>query len=154
MHTVDADGEIVRGCGKRSHGEHYLRRNIFGMGEQRELWERAGIGFWPVAERGKYPRAPEELEYQDGELTGPGAVEYRAALITHLRSTGDERPGIPLDKFCSNDGWWVTKAECASALKLWEANGRPEVDRFGDRVFNDTIPFLRAGADHEGFRVW
>lgn len=71
--------------------------------------------------------------------------------MKHLRATYSEEPGISVYKLChSNDGWWVTKIECQSALQLWERNGRPDVD--GEA--GDTIPFLRAAADHEGFRVW
>jgi hypothetical protein len=171
MHTVDDMGRnIHRGdCTDESHGDHYWRRNIFGGGAQADRLEAAGMGFWPRegmagSVPGKWPEADEygitandawegsDDDPNDPQWHGDPAkiAEYEAAVRSYMKQTYDERPGIALYKLChSNDGWWVTKAECESALKLWEANGSPKVDEY-----DDTIPFLRASAAHDGFRVY
>jgi len=143
-YVVDQNGDTVDIEGG------YYRRNIFGMGPQRDRFEAVGMGYWPQGDRGDFPDRPEGVDWNDqDELVGPGADEYQAAVSAHLKDTCDERPGICLDKLCSNDGWWVTKVECESALKLWEQAGEPELDDYGD-----TIPFLRVAAAYCGFRVY
>ncbi|WP_258904066.1 hypothetical protein [Actinokineospora sp. UTMC 2448] len=60
----------------------------------------------------------------------------------------DQAPGIPGHKLATNDGWHVTRTECAQALRAYTAAGRhPEV--FGRAL----VPFLRVAARHDGFRV-
>lgn len=112
---------------------YYLRRNIFGMGPLRDALERHDIGYWPMGGEKPFP--------QGG--TDDDVMEW-------LRDTRDERPGIPLHKLCSNDGWWVTAAECRSALQLWEAKGCPADEEFRD----DWIPFLQTAAANGGFRTY
>lgn len=153
MYTVDETGESVK-CDDPLHGEHYWRRNIFGAGAQADRLVSTGLGYWSNApERTPWPEAKDYgLTYNDDsdEWEGERLAEFNAALFAMLKDTYSETPGIAVYKLCSsNDGWWVTKAECASALAIWEQNGCPRVDDY-----DDTIPFLRAGAAHEGFRVW
>lgn len=161
MYTVDADGENAK-CEDPAHDEHYWRRSIGSGGNQAQRLVDAGMGYWSDRPPGvKWPE-PEDyglVENPDYDwdtnpqqwLGSPEQIEeFHAATHAFLKATYSETPGIAVYKLCgTNDGWWVTKAECASALAIWEQNGRPEVDDYGD-----TIPFLRAGADHEGFRVW
>jgi hypothetical protein len=158
MSTVDENGNTVRDCDDPEHGEHYWRRNVFGAGPQAERLEAVGMGYWPRTsgipgawpdvEGAEYGEYDEELD--ECPPLNDQAREERRLTAEYMKATYDERPGIALYKLCnSNDGWWVTKAECESALKLWEQAGKPSVDDYGD-----TIPFLRAGAAHGGFRVW
>jgi hypothetical protein len=157
MYTVNEDGQDIHGCEDPSHGEHYWRRSIGSGGPQAQRLVDAGMGYWSGPPPGtKWPESEDaefgEYDDETGETPAlnDAAREHRAALISYLKATWDERPGIAVYKLCgTNDGWWVTKAECESALKLWEQAGQPDVDEYGD-----TIPFLRAGADHAGFRVW
>jgi hypothetical protein len=157
MSTVDETGKSIRDCNDPEHGDHYWRRNIWGAGAQADKLEAAGIGYWP---RGEIPHAWPDVEgaeygeYDDDLDEAPPlndqAREQNRLIEQFMKATYDERPGIALYKLVnSNDGWWVTKAECESALKLWEQAGKPKLDEYGD-----TIPFLKAGAAHEGFRVW
>lgn len=80
------------------------------------------------------------------------------------------KPGIPFFKVGSNDGWWVTKEECAEALAIHDAwvaaNGdavpirRPDKwDEPGTEPspvdwWPEWIAYLRKGAAGNGFRVW
>lgn len=150
-YTVDAAGENAK-CDDLRHGDHYYRRSIFGMLPQAERLVAAGLAYWSVGSPGDWPERPENLQYDEDSdsWVGSGAEAFMAAQHAYLKDTHDERPGIAAYKLCgSNDGWWVTRAECQSALQLWEKAGRPVVDEY-----DDTIPFLQAGADHDGFRVW
>lgn len=160
MHVVDQQGETIYRCDKPEHGEHYWRRGAFsGHGQAQRLVD-AGMGYWPTCTK---PPWPEEEDYgvtenpdydydaDPREWLGERVPEFQAAIHAYLKATYDEQPGISVYKLCgSNDGWWVTQIECESALKLWEQNGSPDVDE----GLGDTIPFLRAAADHAGFRVF
>lgn len=160
MYVVDEKGQRIDGC--TEHAEHYWRRNIFGGRTQADLLVAAGIGYWPKCDKPDFPSV-EGAEYgeydediDDNVPLNDAAREEQRLAEEYLKATYSEEPGISVYKLCdSNDGWWVTQAECKSALELWEKKGRPEVDRFGDHpAYNDTIPFLRAAAAHAGFRVW
>ena len=75
--------------------------------------------------------------------------EIGAAIRKRMRSTFDERSGIARHKLVENRvlTWWVTGAECRSAITLWERAGVPLLDG------EDTPVFLRAcaEADCDGF---
>ena len=130
LHVCDDTGEPLA---TDYEDDRYLRRNIFGMGPLRDVLENLDIGYWPAGAGKSYPQGGDEADVMDW-----------------LRDTRDERPGIPLHKLCSNDGWWVTAAECKSALQLWESLGSPVAEEFRD----DWIPFLRAAAANGGFRTY
>lgn len=134
----------------------YLRRNIFGMGPVRDDMERLGMGFWAekYVEQPAFPRHDSYgVTYNDeDEVVGDRAKEYEKDLADHLSWHGPEIPGIPLHKFCSNDGWHVTREECRAALHLYEEalkSGEPHPESFMD----DVIPFLREAAATDGFEV-
>src|SRR4051812_4444739 len=161
MTTADKAAKKVSASDDPSNAENYCRGSIGGGGPQAQLLVDAGMGYWSEP-TGDWPK-PEDYsltvnpDYDYGEdsrqyLGEPGDIErFWAAHTAHLKATYSETPGIAVYKLCgTNDGWWVTKAECASALKLWEKAGEPDVDNGN----GDTIPFLRAGADHGGFQVW
>jgi hypothetical protein len=162
MYTVDEHGDETK-CDDPAHGEHYWRRNIGGGGAQAQRLVDAGMGYWSDApNHTPWPEPKDyglvqnpEYDFDDDPRQWVGdpekIAELEAATFTLLKATYSETPGIAVYKLCStNDGWWVTKAECASALAIWEQKGCPDVDD----GYGDTIPFLRAGAAHEGFRVW
>ena len=117
---------------------YYLRRNIFGMDPLRDALrsvrhEGLSMGYW----------ASYTPEF-------PGATATEEEVLRWLRATGDETPGIPLHKLCSNDGWWVTAPECHSAFSIWQRAGYPDQEDFRD----DFIPFLCTAATLGGFRVY
>lgn len=162
MYVVNENGEDVElpeGV-DRYDTSYYLRRNIFGIGDMRAALVNAGMAYsargfrpddWP-----DMPGSWSDGVHWDAENDAPisdEAREFQAASSRRLRDTYDERPGIPVHKFSSNDGWWVTKAECASALKLWEAAGEPFLG-YEDAESDDVIHFLRTAAEHGGFRVF
>jgi hypothetical protein len=152
MYIVDGGGNEI----DESGDSFYLHRNIWGGQRLADALVDAGIGYWPTGPQREYPREPDDAEWGDYNYShelppaNPAATQYQATMFRHLQDTRDERPGISVYKLCgSNDGWWVTKVECESALKMWEQAGNPEVDQYGD-----VIPFLRAASKHDGFRVW
>src|SRR5262245_58702825 len=141
MSVVDEKGESIgrNDCDDPTHGDHYWRRSIFSGGSQAEPLVEAGMAYWPRANFRVPAKWPEDKEAEFGEYDedtdecpplNEAARNLRAEMDTYLKATYDERPGIAAYKLCqSNDGWWVTKAECESALKLWEAAGKPDVDQ-------------------------
>jgi hypothetical protein len=126
----------------------YLRRGIGSQGALRDALEDAGMGYWAVAysEDMPWPRPPVGADGKP-DYDDPG---FERELEHRLKHSFDERPGIPLHKLVMNEGWWVTRIECATALELWERNGQPMPDDFRD----DVIPFLRQAAKHGGFRTY
>jgi hypothetical protein len=155
------------------HEQHtYFRRNIFGMGPTRDALERLEMGFWAenwvplppfpsladfgitdVDDEAHYRKVQQDEPWFEYEAISDAAKNFEAATAEHLRWHGPEIPGIPLHKFCSNDGWHVTREECQAALVRYElaiGNGEPHPEEFSD----DLIPFLRAGARYDGFEVY
>ena len=134
LHVCDDQGDTVA---TTYEDDLDFRRNMFNMSPLRAAMETVvynglSMGYWPTKET-------------------PWPKNATAAQIEeHLRATGDERPGIPMHKLCSNDGWWVTAAECQSALGIWERAGTPSHEEFRD----DWIPFLQAAAKNGGFRTY
>lgn len=132
----------------------YLRRNIWGMGPLRDLLVMHGMAYH-AANPPAWEDFPDRIgdEHFDDNyepVTEEGQL-YAKRVMKILRDTGDERPGIPVHKLSDNSGWWVTKAECVSALQMWERAGCPQ----HDEIFrDDVIPFLRQAAAHGGFRVY
>lgn len=139
----------------RTHG--YFRRSLSGGSRLADALIAMGMGFeaetfLPV------PPWPDREEYgvdwnDEGDVVGERAKEYEAAVAAVLDWHGPEIPGIPVHKVCrSNDGWHVTREECRAALQLYEfaiRDGKGHPEAFAD----DFIPFLRAGAEADGFEV-
>lgn len=152
MHVVDTEGRDVD-C-----ENNYWRRNMSGGYRQAERLVELGVAYWTADENipGNWPEAPADaIRSDEGELWDEETGEeldprYRRIILNHLRQRDSERSGIAAYKLChSNDGWWVTKEECAAALAIWENVGKPDWD-FG---LGDLEPFLRAASAHGGFRV-
>ena len=147
MYVCDDKGQTVEVDQPTSVNSLYLRRAIGSQGALRNALEEAGMGFWAVGydDNAPWPKAPVGADgtpdYDD--------AEFQAAVHHRLTHSFDERPGIPLHKLCMNEGWWVTRVECVTALDLWERNGRQVPDGFRD----DLLPFLAAAAKNGGFRV-
>lgn len=132
----------------------------------RTIWIRAfcdtlvayGMGFYSPTP--PWPKSPSPFENHvrydedtDEEIgltqDGRHYLERCAHIIwTHGETT---TPGIPLHKFSSNDGWHVTRIECAQALEAYEKAlprlGHPEEFR------DDFIPFLHVAVKRDGFTV-
>lgn len=163
---------------KQDESHCYLRRNIWGMGRFRErlldldlLYRARGADpGWPNLPGREYDAAgqlihpfddPEHWKRTDGdyEPVSEAAKAYQDQITAYLKDTRDERPGIPVHKFSSNDGWWITAAECQSFIQLWERAGCPDLMPVEWRAEDpdaedDIIPFMRQAASHGGFRVY
>lgn len=155
MYTVGAEA-----CTSLEHRDHYLQRALGNGYHLAVALVDAGMGswgpddVWQAAEDAGWPHPPEGVEYFYDEATGTdgyrgkGAEAYLAALEAYLRDRRGAPRGIAVYKLCNtNDGWWVTQQECQEAMEAYHANGRVLTAR------NDVIPFIQAGADHDGFRV-
>ena len=139
----------------------YLGRNIAGMMWMLDDLLKLKMAFhapppaWPTPPFDSYEEHvgwSEEIERSVG-ITPEGREHVRRCEV--VRSTHSEcgTPGIPTFKFSSNDGWHVTRDECAQALGLYHdamLNGAQHPRSFGD----DVVPFIRLGVDEDGFEVW
>jgi len=100
-------------------------------------------------------------EHKDGEtpdftdLHISGYLKYRRATDEKLSAHDESIPGIACNKFDSNDGWWVTKEECATALELWEKNDKETRNKIlvKHSWWTGWLEFLRNGAAGQGFTV-
>lgn len=68
-------------------------------------------------------------------------VAYQQARIEHQAAHDPAVPGVEGRKYGSNDGWWVTKEECASVVAIWER---------AQSHLEDLDPELRVGLDQAG----
>lgn len=87
-----------------------------------------------------------------GRPVGERATDYETALARILSGHGrTDREGIPVHKLSTNLGWHVTAAECAAAIRCFNAGVAAGQDAtvFGKKL----IPFLRAAAAGDGFEV-
>lgn len=152
--------------GDKPPGDGYFRLNIWGMGNWRDAMDQVGM-----VHDAPFPGFPEypgdehydwDEEYNRTPKT-PQAEAYEAKLATALAEHGS--PGMAMHKFCSNDGWHVTKEECASAVAAWEEycdDGGPILDEEKELLYpvedrsywDEWITFLTYGATHDGFIVW
>lgn len=146
----------AEGCTDPDHKDHYLRRALGNGGALARELVNAGMGEWGddelflAAERDGFPVPPETLERDEStdEWVGEDAQDYIAKLEAYLSDRRGAGRGVAVWKLCNtNDGWHVTQAECDEAMAAWEEAGRPAMSQ------DDIIPFLRAGADHDGFEV-
>ena len=104
----------------------YFRLNIWNMEKYCELMELLGM-----LNESPSPEFPEHDLYDIPSITSPDGYEeddensaaFKAYMADLARVTNflSPEPGIPVVKFCSNDGWLVTPSECESALTTWEA---------------------------------
>lgn len=159
---VDWENEASRENYEAWCDRNYFRRNVWGMEHLRDAMVQLGMAFTDFDVMPDFPDAEawgvrfNEWKNADGKwesgYVGTRSKEYEAEIERVLRFHGPEIPGIPMHKFCSNDGWIVTREECQAALGLYEfalRDGKGHPDAFGD----DFIPFLRQAARHKGFEV-
>ena len=151
MHVCNEEGTTLD---TTYNDEFYLRRAMGSQGALRQALLDVGMGYEAVGPEPVVPEYPGD-EHWDGD-TFPStplteqARAYSAACEEFLKGSRDERPGIPVHKLCMNEGWWVTRIECATALQLWERAGQPIPEAFRD----DVLPFLACAAKNGGFRVF
>lgn len=147
----------------------YFRLNIWGMSHCRDLMatlrmltDEDAPRFPTLDEFGltDYPEDPADYDGEkrakaEAELTDDGR-RYLAAVEAALAFEPVPVRGIPVGKFCSNDGWLVTPAQCAAALDAWHA----QPDAVRARIEGETewwgrwIAYLTYAKDRGGFRVY
>ena len=90
----------------------YFRANIWGMQELRSIMTSAGV---------------------------PNVVELRKASYDEKKQTfGYKKQGTLMTCFGSNDGWWVTPADCqaiSDKLHAW-------LDKPGAKIWYEFVPFF------------
>jgi hypothetical protein len=112
---------------------------------------------------------PDDEVTWDPTAGTPDVAQRRFHAASELaKRFGAEVPGIPQAKFCSNDGWWVTSIELASALRVLSGTAPDVIDgavltvaalrgldryELGQR-WSQWVRFCRDGVEHGGVRVW
>lgn len=166
----------------------YFRANVWGMGTLRGIMMETGMAFedtphppFPsVSDLGiewdhVYAiREPGNSYYDDIRATMTNGQREQAQRFAEesdqVRSFHGkaDTPGIPIHKFCSNDGWIVLPAECLAAAKIWDdwrgKVGEEAAHNFiVNRVDSDGdayawwlrwVKWLRDAAQHDGFEVY
>ncbi len=149
---------------------YYFRLGNWGMGLRCDLMLEFGMVVpsavrpedWPQPEQFGTTVEKVTTECLDAgggmrKPTSPAVAAFLRARHRFLREHLAERPGIPLHKLCSNDGWVVTPADLRDALRV-----APEVASYeaedGIRKPLDRwiawLEFLRGGGTHGGIEVW
>lgn len=125
--------------------QFYFRLNIRGMGYCCDLMDQFDMVYRSESE-GEWPDEPvgrddpwsdrDELEEAGVPVEDwPADLrEWQDALTYKLSSGVQERPGIALHKFDSNDGWIVTPVECMGAVEQWKRAvlGPPQLGSGGE----------------------
>ncbi|MFC6883464.1 hypothetical protein [Actinomadura yumaensis] len=154
----------------------YFRLNIWGMDKWRGLMGTFRMTFSAgphpsFPRRGDYDLTDEQYwAYDDSSsevtLTDEQRKQCRAyeeAIDKVLAWHGPEVPGIPIHKFCSNDGWHVVPAECEAAVRAFkryrEDYGKDAVQTVLKTAeaepdyWDKWIAYLEGAAKHGGFRI-
>jgi len=143
---------------EREGAAGYFRLNIFGMGTARKLMEQADVITWDET-----PDSTDWSGLDDLEEGDDGCQEAHDKVVGVLAPSGR----IPAEKFCSNDGWWVTSEECATnGPKLLAFLADKEVVDIVDRgerrtlkaddlgYYKEFAQFMVDAAECGGFEVW
>lgn len=150
---------------------YYFQLNIWGMGRCRDLMYDFDMAY-PSEPDGDFPDYDGKLDDEQDRLETenvpreqwPAEVLAYAEEHEAYRTSGmQERPGIAMHKFGSNDGWIVTPIECAGAVEQWKRycldHDLPlthlPVDEKGEvEWWPGWLAFLAGAIDHGGFRVY
>ena len=141
----------------KDESKNYFRSNIWGMGQLRAAMKMAGVLDFE-AEAPKNPAYNEDRNEEEDE------DNFVSSMILDYRS---ENPAlVPIQKFCSNDGWHVTPDECKliadglskllinnTSIKFIDRWDGLEKDVNREHV-QDFADYCKFSADHDGFRVY
>lgn len=110
-----------------------------------------------------WPDVPDDIFVK---APAPIRADVRARVCADIAWTRDvETPytdgttGISVHKLCSNDGWWVTKEDCAAALAkhdAWVAQHGDALPEYRGRTIEwwpEWLAYLQRGAEGYGFTV-
>ncbi len=165
--------------GNDEQGQLYFRANIWGMGEIRaalsEIWDGRTRPTWPETPGGvELHYDIGELDFDGGQLDVSPVVErlvddgvpaerhgeilaYYQDLAKAIRITSPESGLVPLAKFGSNDGWWVTEEECETlveAMDRYLADAPEKMEEDTREFFAEFRDYCRKAIDLGGFHVW
>lgn len=134
----------------------YFRLNNGGMGRYADAMHELGMAHESTSGL-DWSKAP---EYPEDDENDENLDAYRAAMdkFTGAHGTPADKPTIPLHKFSSNDGWFVTPEEIRAALDAYDTRCSEELsdttrDLFETDYWGEFIAWLRLAAEHDGFRV-
>jgi hypothetical protein len=161
----------------------YFRLNVWGMGSFCDLMAKAGMAFddptcpgfpeaaefgitrdqgWAAMDPGEYPAEYAAMTGAEREAGAKFAARWQEVIAWH----GTERPGIPLHKFSSNDGWHVLPAEADAAVRIWRQFVADNGEEAAANLVNSTLwegaigdhwarwlTYLAGAVRHEGFEV-
>jgi hypothetical protein len=129
--------------GELTQAEGYFRANIWSMNRLREAMLETRMAFeddFPT-----YPENGTDAQYEEWQSSHEPA----------------DVPGIPLHKFCSNDGWHVLPVECKAALLAWHTWSTVNREKVPSNLDDDEseywtrwLGYLRLAIDHGGFKVY
>jgi len=133
--------------------------NMYGMGAYADAMLDLGMAHEstnPVTSAG-WESLPEDYETDEEE-----AAYYEASDKLTGQHGDSDNPTIPLHKFGSNDGWYVTPGEIRAALDAWENFEAGTPDGFSPKtlelvqteLWGEWIAYLELAAEHDGFRVY
>lgn len=134
----------------------YFRLNIGGMSSYADAM--LDLGMAHESRSGIYwSDSPDYPEDEDNETA---LAAYREAMdkLTGAHGEPADDPTIPLHKFSSNDGWYVTAEEIRAALDAYESRCSEDlsdatVELIETDYWGEFIAWLRLAAEHDGFRV-
>lgn len=134
----------------------YFRLNVWGM--SRYAAAMLDLGMAHESRSGIYwSDSPDYPEDEDNETA---LAAYREAMdkLTGAHGEPADDPTIPLHKFSSNDGWYVTPEEIRAALDAYDSRcsedlSEATLDLIETDYWGDWIAWLRLAAEHDGFRV-
>ena len=128
----------------------YFRLNNGGMGRYADAMHDLGMAHHSesVLDWAKSPDYPED--YDDNQAS---ADAYDQAMDTFTGAHGSpaDKPTIPMHKFSSNDGWFVTPEEIRAALAAWDAHDLDGLDQdthatIETEYWGEFIAWLRLAA--------
>lgn len=130
-----------------ARSKNYFRANIWGMGEIRQLLDKAG-----ALSHEDSPRFPDDKDFKTDE-------SYREACDAIRKGEPPEHPqAVPLYKFCSNDGWVVWPNEAlfiAQKLFNYLLKNRK---KFSEEDYNYYMKFVTYNSEQaeagEEYEVW
>lgn len=134
----------------------YFRLSNGGMGRYADAMAELGMAHESTSGL-DWSEAPEYPEDDDNDEK---MAAYTEAMDKYLGGHGTpaDKPTIPLHKFSSNDGWFVTPEEIRAALAAWDAHDLDGLDQdthatIETDYWGEFIAWLRLAAEHDGFRV-
>lgn len=134
----------------------YFRLNIGGMARYADAMHELGMAHESTSglDWSESPEFPED--YDDNQAS---AQAYDQAMDKFTGAHGSPAdPTIPLHKFSTNDGWFVTPEEIRAALDEYDTRCSEELSETTRNLietdyWGEFIAWLRLAAQHDGFRV-